>query len=332
MFKSIVKAANTAPHTKTTICTSKTLKATLLLVSISLLGLAGCNSSSSNNEDPKISSNTELVGHFFGIFDDNWDKRLREETPFDKMDFVYIAFAHPYDEDGDGIYELGYENAHQEAPHTDQERIDQIVSMAREKNPDIKLLISEGWSMEDYWKSAQDPQVFADSVVTMIRAHKLDGFDMDYEIGTDPINLSQFIDLVTAVKDRLDFATIEDNRPNNPYLFTITPDHTSLAVWDGKVVNDNVDYVNLQTYWGNRFDFIDQFEATGIDVSKMLIGLASESYDKPADAPEAFAEIAKERGARGIFAWRLDTDSLDQQGVPHYSIAHKMWDLMGRGE
>ncbi|MGF1735258.1 glycosyl hydrolase family 18 protein [Photobacterium satsumensis] len=311
--------------------TINVMKTALIAATLGIagLGLTACNSSS-DSTDSKITTNTELIGHFFGIFDDNWDKRLREETPFDLMDFVYIAFAHPYDKDGDGIYELGYENAHQEAPYTDQERIDQIVTLARAKNPDIKLLISEGWSMQDYWKSAQDPDVFAESVITMIRAHQLDGFDMDYEIGTDPINLSQFTDLVLALRKRIDLASIEDGRGNNPYLLTITPDHTSLDVWDGELVNQHFDYVNLQTYWGNRFDFIDQFEETGVEVSKMLIGLASESYDRPADAPAAFVDIAKQRGARGIFAWRLDTDSLDQQGTPHYSIAKEMWQLMGR--
>ncbi|WP_019614752.1 glycosyl hydrolase family 18 protein [Psychromonas ossibalaenae] len=302
---------------------------TLLTVVLALTVLSGCSSSLTSQEKAE---NTQLIGNFFGIFGDDWENRLRDDTPFDKMDFVYIAFAHPYDENGDGIYELGYENAHKEAPFTDQERIDQVVKLAREKNPEIKLLISEGWSMQDYWKSAQNPEIFADSVVTMMRAHQLDGFDMDYEIATDPVTLPQFIALVEALRKRLDEASIEDQRGDNPYLLTITPDHTSLAVWDGKVVNDNFDYVNLQTYWGERFHFIDLFEDSGVDVSKMLIGLASEIDRNPADSPQPFIDIARERGARGIFAWRVDTDSLDENGIPQYTITNKMWELMGRGE
>ncbi|WP_028863243.1 glycosyl hydrolase family 18 protein [Psychromonas aquimarina] len=305
---------------------------TLLTIALALTALSGCSSidSSQGKSSRDKAENTQLIGHFFGIFGDDWENRLRDDTPFEKMDFVYIAFAHPYDQDGDGIYELGYENAHKEAPFSDQERIDQIVELAREKNPDIKLLISEGWSIQDYWKSAQNPQVFAESVVTMIRAHKLDGFDMDYEIEGDPITLPQFTALVKALRERLDKASIEDKRGDNPYLLTITPDHTSLAVWDGKVVNDNFDYVNLQTYWGERFHFIDQFADSGVDVSKMLIGLASEIHNRPSDSPQPFIDIAREHGARGIFAWRVDTDSLDEQGIPQYSIAHQMWELMGR--
>ncbi|TXY26061.1 glycoside hydrolase family 18 protein [Vibrio mimicus] len=278
------------------------------------------------------SGNTELIGHFFGIFDDNWEQRLREDTPFDKMDMVFIAFAHPYDHDGDGIYELGYENAHQDPPFTDQERIDQIVRLAREKNPDIKLLISEGAGKEDYWKSAQNPEIFAESVVSMMRDHDLDGFDMDYEIESDPVTLEQFRALITAVSQRLNQASTEDGRDDNPYLFTITPNGPALRVWDGKLVNQYVDYINLQAYWGNSFHYIDKLKQSGVDVSKMLIGLASESYDQPADAPEIYVKKAKEVGAKGVFAWRLDTDSLDQQSKPHYSIATKLWVLMGRDE
>lgn len=276
------------------------------------------------------SNNTELIGHFFGIFDDNWELRLREDTPFDKMDMVFIAFAHPYDNDSDGIYELGYENAHQDPPFTDQERIDQIVRLAREKNPEIKLLISEGAGKEDYWKSAQDPEVFAESVVTMMRNHDLDGFDMDYEIESDPVTTEQFRALVTAVGQRIKQASIEDGRGDNPYLFTITPNGPALRVWDGKLVNQYVDYINLQAYWGNSFHYIDEFKQSGVDISKMFIGLASESYDQPADVPEVYVEKAKEVGAKGVFAWRLDNDSLDQKNKPHYSIAKKLWVLMGR--
>ncbi|ENM5740507.1 hypothetical protein CW613_002518 [Vibrio mimicus] len=304
--------------------------AATLFFSVMFVNVVPANSTAELACTNNTSSNTELIGHFFGIFDDNWEQRLREDTPFDKMDLVFIAFAHPYDHDGDGIYELGYENAHQDPPFTDQERIDQIVRLAREKNPDIKLLISEGASKQDYWKSAQNPEVFAESVVTMMRDHDLDGFDMDYEIESDPITPKQFRALIAAVGQRIKQASIEDGRGDNPYLFTVTPNGPALRVWDGKLVNQYVDYLNLQAYWGNSFHYIDVLKQSGVDVSKMLIGLASESYDQPADDPEIYVEKAKEVGAKGVFAWRLDTDSVDQQGKPHYSIAKKLWVLMGR--
>ncbi len=308
----------------------------LFVVMLFFYGMSAYATEGNDSADVKntnsAATTADLIGHFFGIFDDNWEQRLRDNTPFDKMDMVFIAFAHPYDHDGDGRYELGYENAHQDPPFTDQERIDQIVSLAREKNPGIKLLISEGASMQDYWKSAQDPEVFANSVVSMMRYHDLDGFDMDYEIDSDPITPEQFRALITAVGQRIKQASNEDGRGDNPYLFTITPNGPALRVWDGKLVNQYVDYLNLQAYWGNSFHYIDKFKQSGVDMSKILIGLASESYDQPADDPQIYVEKAKEVGAKGVFAWRLDTDSVDQKGVPHYSIAKKLWVLMGRDE
>ena len=86
----------------------------------------------------------------------------------------------------------------------------------------------------------------------------------------------------------------------------------------------------MQTYWGKRFKFIDQYKETGIDPKKMFIGFSSESYDRPADQPDMYIDKAREIGALGVFAWRLDTDSIDRLGTSHYSIAHKTWKLAGR--
>lgn len=63
------------------------VKTTLLAVSLGLIGLSGCNDNNDNNNN----NNTQLVGQYFGLFGDDWDKRLREETPFEKMDFVYMV-------------------------------------------------------------------------------------------------------------------------------------------------------------------------------------------------------------------------------------------------
>ncbi|WP_252178025.1 glycoside hydrolase family 18 protein [Endozoicomonas sp. 4G] len=310
---------------------SKSIKTICLSLGITAMAatLSGCVTNSSL--EYSTAQGSDKVAHFFGIFDLNWDQRLREETPLDKTDLLYIAFAHPYDEDGDGAYELGYENARSgekvKPGDTDKDRINQLVSAAREKNPGVQILISQGWNQNGYWKAAQNPEVFAESVVSFIRKHGLDGYDMDYEIETDQITLPQFETLAQTVHDHLERASVEDGKD---YLFTITPDHTSLRVWNGTLVNSLFDYINLQTYWGDRFHFIDDFKATGVETDKMMIGMSSESYNRPADDPEAFIKVARENNTQGIFAWRMDTDSMDQMGTPHYKITEDMWEQMGR--
>ena len=74
---------------------------------------------------------------------------------------------------------------------------------------------------------------------------------------------------------------------------------------------------------------------------RIVYGLNSEGYDRriplsalphpgwgQSDDPKKKAAKAKANGAAGIFAWRLDNDSLDKQGFPTFATGIEMWKLM----
>jgi hypothetical protein len=56
--------------------------------------------------------------------------------------------------------------------------------------------------------------------------------------------------------------------------------------------------------------------------------LNSEGSEGIVGRPGDFAREAKENDAAGIFAWRLDNDSLNSQGFPTFHTGIEMWKLM----
>ena len=107
--------------------------------------------------------------------------------------------------------------------------------MARSKNPEIRILVSLGWGQKDYSLGSKNAREFAASVRDFIERHRLDGIDLDYEISDDPIDLDGFRELVREIRKSI----------GGDKLFTITPDESSMSVWDGSLVDEVFDYVQL---------------------------------------------------------------------------------------
>lgn len=278
-------------------------------------------------------TNIPSVGHFFGIFDDDWkvawSDRAHEGTPFDLMDYLYIAFAHTYeDPDAPGKYIIGYENARNGdvvEGDADADRIDYLVEVARNKNPNINILISLGWGLGDIAIIHVDPEHYAQSVVEYIRTHKLDGFDLDFEPPNLPAQ-DAFLNISQELRTALNEASEEDKeeRDGKPYLLTISPS-TSSGFKNWKELSGLYDLFNLQTYWGNSL--VNTFLSAGVPSTKMTVGLLSEGYAADANVGTIDEKIAlyEDNNLNGIFAWRLDTDTLVQStSKPTYGHAKVM--------
>jgi hypothetical protein len=62
--------------------------------------------------------------------------------------------------------------------------------------------------------------------------------------------------------------------------------------------------------------------------SRIVYGLNSEGYIGQSDDPKKIAVEAHHNKAAGIFAWRLDNDSVNRQGFPTFATDIEMWQLM----
>lgn len=170
-----------------------------------------------------------------------------ENIAVEKLTHINYAFADVQD----GVIKKGFEK--------DEENF-KILNSLKERNPDLKILISVGgwtWSgnFSDMALTEESRNKFAKSAVEFVRKYKLDGVDIDWEypglpgIGNPhrPEDKENFTLLLKAIREELDKYEKQDNKH---YLTTI-----AAGAFD-KFVNATdmgeaakyLDFVNLMTY------------------------------------------------------------------------------------
>ncbi len=146
---------------------------------------------------------------------------------------------------------------------TDSANLDALASL-KSTNKNLKILLSiGGWGGCNYFSDAAltdaSRQKFTNSAVALLKKHKLDGIDIDWEypaqVGAGnifrPEDKQNFTLFLKALRDGLDKQGKQDNRNGtNHYLLTAATggdtsfvNHTEL----GKA-QQYLDYVNIMTY------------------------------------------------------------------------------------
>ena len=187
-----------------------------------------------------------IIGYVTG---DGWKK---EQIDPNKVTHINYAFAIPA------------ENGELAPISTKDSANLAILTSLKASNKDLKVLISVGgWGGCKYFSDAAltdaSRRKFANSAVTLLKKHKLDGVDIDWEypdqIGAGniyrPADKQNFTLFLKAIRDRLDEQGKIDNRVGaNHYLLTAATggdtafvNHTEL----GKAQR-YLDYVNIMTY------------------------------------------------------------------------------------
>ena len=131
----------------------------------------------------------------------------------------------------------------------------------KQRNPDLRLILSiGGWNdsahFSDVAATAQSRQTFAKSCAQLIRAHNLDGVDLDWEYpvsggapgtGHRPQDQQNFTLLLQAIRQQLDQLGRQDGRT---YSLSIAAaaDAGYLNKIEPVAVSSLVDYVFLMTY------------------------------------------------------------------------------------
>ncbi|SFE99970.1 glycoside hydrolase family 18 protein [Spirosoma endophyticum] len=138
------------------------------------------------------------------------------------------------------------------------------LTSLRAINKDLKILISVGgWGGCKYFSDAALTETsrrkFANSAVALLKKHKLDGVDIDWEypdqIGAGnifrPADKQNFTLFLKAIRDRLDEAGKADKRTGtNHYLLTAATGGDTAFVNHTELGNAQkyLDYVNIMTY------------------------------------------------------------------------------------
>ncbi len=285
-----------------------------------------------------------VVGQYFTLYDGvskEQYQRVVAAAPFDKCNLLILAFVRTFTfprlpKKGGPIYVAQFANGRDpfsfplDPNDTDGDRVKLVVETARKKHPSINILISLGWGPDpkidnDAGKAALTPVAFADSVRAIVQAYDLDGFDIDFE--STQVDPAAMLTLAQEIRRSLNKIP-----STHPMIMTITP-----AQRDGldKDVLKQFTYVMPQTYdhGGNGTNFADArwlANQLGGSYARIVYGLDSEADPEnsiPPDDPRKFAAQVKKNRAAGIFAWRLNGDSI-KQGFPTFADALEMWNLM----
>jgi hypothetical protein len=295
-----------------------------------------------------------VVGQYFGFFNGVPKQHYEEivaRAPFEDCNLLILAFVRAIKQ-GD-VYVAQFTNwrlvdnrKYPAAPgDSDQDRVKLVVKAARAKNPSLKILISLGWAdkplkhqelntvpWNDAGHAATTPGPFAESMASIVHAFGLDGIDIDYE--STEVEPKKMLILARHLKQALSGVS-----PKREMILTIAPAQTQGL--DASVLQAFT-YTMPQTY-GHAGDDTTAtwFERQLGSFDRIVYGLNSEGYDRrlppgerphpewdQSDDPKKRAAKAKANQAAGIFAWRLDNDSLDKQGFPTFATGIEMRKLM----
>jgi chitinase len=130
------------------------------------------------------------------------------------------------------------------------------------KNPQLKILISVGgWTAEGFSDAALSDasrDAFARSAIALLRAHALDGIDLDWEypgqsvagIKSRPEDKHNFTLLLKTLRQQLDGASADDNRRGDKrYLLSIaSADREYFDFTEMDKLHVYLDWINVMTY------------------------------------------------------------------------------------
>lgn len=261
---------------------------------------------------------------------------IPDNIPWNEINRLYIAFATVKDGSLTNIQTNGSEDQA-------DERIKTVVNLCRKNNPDAEILISSNYGSDvtkEYLKAADNPEVFAESVLNYVQRYDLDGYDMDWEDHQDDLNKDEQIRLLDACKDAFDSSSRSQN--DRPYVLTCT-------IWPG--VHDPetvvsyvpyVDQMNLMTYGtGDAYDlstFSKQYHDAGVPYEKMIGGVESEIDYSDNGGPDtnesiqAKGDLVLEKGMAGLMNRRMDSDMVgaNTEGtiLPSFQVTDQIYRVL----
>ena len=250
------------------------------------------------------------------------------------VDMVNICFFEIVPVQGTpGSYTIALETASppHPTPYTNQDYMNFMIQDARAANPNIKILTTldfggNGNELTQIFSGDQSQwpsqaASFANNVVAYLEANKLDGFDIDWEAPLSSVTPKDQMSLV------LQALRTAFNTPSKRYLITLSPAVTENL--DGSVVNDTVDFLNLQLYSG----FTDPQDFTNIGISKSLLAFGAKFEWTNGVKPFQNAQQAYHGYSSGdynvITQWRLNSNDFQFEQAQQMILSQLVYGIPG---
>jgi GH18 family chitinase len=273
-----------------------------------------------------LSPHGPIIAQYFGIWNDNgidnWDQKFRGNTPFDKLNRIYVSFGKIIQDSNQ------FSVAIDDSAGGSEQRVIELVNRVKLINPTADIFISVGGDGDDSSFAGASKDVnFPHNVLQLLRKYGFNGCDIDWEEGVETDQLNS---LTTGLYGELH---------SKGYKLTFDGFPTADAVYDLQVLQKTLDQINIMSY-GESTDLkscVETYEAQGFPSNQLIGGIDTENgygggVDSlgPSGSIVLKAQYAEEKGLKGMMAWRLDNDYIyeDTPNYPTYQGAEQLWVAM----
>lgn len=191
--------------------------------------------------------------------------------------------------------------------YTNQDYMNWVLSDSKQVNPNIKTLVTLNYGNSDAINmvvNAGQATSFANNLVTFLQHYGIDGFDIDWEPNlssvTTPANLGAFLQAIGTA-----FAA-----QSSTYYLTLSPSTSENMNGQGTIINNNVSFLNLQTYGGA---YPQEFTKPSVGINANLLaygGLFENSQAGPYTAQQV-QQGYNEGGYTIATTWRLNSENFN---------------------
>lgn len=268
-----------------------------------------------------------IIAQYFGIWVDEgrhqqWEQKFRSDTPFTKLNRLYISFCKIV-KAPDGGFTIEFDGNVDHAVA--------LINRMREVNPQAEIFVSLGGDggPNAFGGAAKDAR-FAEHVREFLQKYQLQGIDIDWEMGLQRELLSR---LITQLSPVLHQAGLK----------------LTLAVWqfvspayDMSVLTPQLDQMNIMSYGQIRKldGIVKQYVDAGFPIEKLIGGIEVENPYREG-GPDTLGEtgtivqkanFARQHGMAGLMSWRLDNDypEDDNLNYPTYRGALQLYEAMNQ--
>lgn len=268
-----------------------------------------------------------ILAQYFGIWleedhHQQWEQKFRSDTPFDKLNRLYIAFCKIV-KTPEGHFTIAFDG--------ESQRAIAVMDRMRLVNPQAEIFVSlgGGGGANEFGGASQDPE-FANNVRSFLMTYHLQGIDIDWEEGLQRDNLNALITHLSPVLHQADLKL-------------------TLAVWpfvhsayDMPVLRSQLDQMNMMSYGKMRSldAIVNAFVTAGFPIEKLIGGIEVENPYRQGGADtlgndgtiSQKARFARQSGMAGMMSWRLDNDYAEDSNLnyPTYRGALQLYEAMNQ--
>lgn len=263
-----------------------------------------------------------IVAQFFGIwlnYGQTWQQKFRTDTPFNKLNRLYIAFGKIVNTNGS--FTIAFDGS--------VDYVQALIARMKQQNPtaDIFLTVGGDDGGQSYGGAAHDPN-FAQNVLQFLNQYGFNGFDIDWEDNLKKHDLNLLVENL--------YVALHANHKK----LTLDVARLPIFSYDIPVLKNNLDQINIMSYGSSVSlnDCVSAYINAGFPPNKMIGGVETEvGYDEggpdtlgPSGTIAQKASYALQNGLAGMMAWRLDNDyaTTTDPNVPTYQGAIQLWNSM----